>query len=313
MKTLTYAAVALAVIAGAAPAMAQAFQPVAVQAFELALDPPSNALVIGISHEGSTWATNNALEAAKSAGSEVAIVTASDRSPGAAIATIVVTTEEIDQSWCHTIGYLAPLLAATAVAGHLSGKSPTPGVARALLSEGADREREAEAWASSIASARHVVVVASGVDRIAGRELTLKIEEAAWIPSAYRDIETFLHGHLPATDADTALVLILTDSSGRADRVARARQLLAAARVVGLRSGAILAEEVDGDVAAELTPAGRLLVPAAPDLPNPVAALLGSATPLQLLTERIARAKGTNPDPIRREDERYRQAAEAAE
>ena len=32
LKTLTYAAVALAVIAGAAPAMAQSFQPFAVQA-----------------------------------------------------------------------------------------------------------------------------------------------------------------------------------------------------------------------------------------------------------------------------------------
>ena len=286
---------------------------IAAQAFEAALEPQRGGLLIAISHEGATWATNRAIAAAHEAGATIALVTVSARSPGGAISDLVLATEELDQSWCHTIGYLAPLLAATAVAGHLSGKSPNPGVARALLSAGADREREAEAWASSIASARHVVVVASGVDRIAGRELTLKIEEAAWIPSAYRDLETFLHGHLPATDADTALVLILTDSSGRADRVARARQLLAAARVVGLRSGAILAEEVDGAVAAELTPAGRLLVPAAPDLPNPVAALLGSATPLQLLTERIARAKGTNPDPIRREDERYRQAAEAAE
>jgi hypothetical protein len=44
-----------------------------------------------------------------------------------------------------------------------------------------------------------------------------------------------------------------------------------------------------------------------------VAALLGSAAPLQLITERLARARGTNPDPIRRDDPRYRAAAEAAE
>jgi hypothetical protein len=41
--------------------------------------------------------------------------------------------------------------------------------------------------------------------------------------------------------------------------------------------------------------------------------LLGTATPLQLLTERIARARGTNPDAIRRDDQRYRDAAAAAE
>jgi len=59
--------------------------------------------------------------------------------------------------------------------------------------------------------------------------------------------------------------------------------------------------------------AGRILVPDAADLQPPVAALLGSAAPLQLLTERLARARGTDPDPIRRDDPRYRAAAEAAE
>jgi hypothetical protein len=51
----------------------------------------------------------------------------------------------------------------------------------------------------------------------------------------------------------------------------------------------------------------------APSLAAPVAALLGTATPLQLLTERIARARGTNPDPIRRDDPRYAEASAAAE
>jgi hypothetical protein len=61
------------------------------------------------------------------------------------------------------------------------------------------------------------------------------------------------------------------------------------------------------------TPAGRLVVPEAPALPAAVAALLGTATALQLLTERIARARGTNPDPIRRDDPRYLAAAARAE
>jgi hypothetical protein len=43
-----------------------------------------------------------------------------------------------------------------------------------------------------------------------------------------------------------------------------------------------------------------------------VAALIASAGALQLLTERVARARGTNPDPIRRDDPRYRAASEAA-
>ena len=52
-------------------------------------------------------------------------------------------------------------------------------------------------------------MVGSGIDRVTARELTLKVEEAAWIPSAMRDLETFLHGHLPATGPETALILVL--------------------------------------------------------------------------------------------------------
>jgi glucosamine 6-phosphate synthetase-like amidotransferase/phosphosugar isomerase protein len=128
-----------------------------------------------------------------------------------------------------------------------------------------------------------------------------------------RDLETFLHGHLPATDESTALVLILTDREGRDDRLGRARQALAAVAVLGVRTAAILTRDVDAELDADLTPAGRLVVDEAPSLPAPVAALVGSATPLQLLTERLARARGTNPDPIRRDDARYREASEAAE
>ncbi len=82
--------------------------------------------------------------------------------------------------------------------------------------------------------------------------------------------------------------------------------------VIGLRAAAILAEGIDGAIDPALTPAGRLLVGESPTLPSPVAALIGSTTPLQLLTERLARARGTNPDLIRRDDPTYLAAADAA-
>jgi hypothetical protein len=70
---------------------------------------------------------------------------------------------------------------------------------------------------------------------------------------------------------------------------------------------------VAGLLPADAAPVGALVVPDAAELPAPVAALLGSATGLQLVTERIARATGRNPDAIRRDDDRYREAAAAAE
>ena len=42
-------------------------------------------------------------------------------------------TEEADQSWCHTVGYLSPILAALAVAGHLTGEHPDPADMRTAL------------------------------------------------------------------------------------------------------------------------------------------------------------------------------------
>lgn len=286
---------------------------VAAQAFELALDPPSRGLVIGISHEGGTQATNRAIAAAAAAGAETALVTASGGSPGAQIAEIVVETVELDQSWCHTVGYLSPIVAAAVVGAHLSGRPLPTADAVALVEAGTRDEAGAEAIGARLADARNLLVIGSGSDRPAGRELVLKVEEASWLPSAMRDLETFLHGHLPASDDSTGLVVILSDRAARDERLVRAGQALAAARVLGVRAAAILARDLDGELDGALTPLGRLLVDEAPSLPAPVAALLGTATPLQLLTERLARARGTNPDPIRRDDARYREASEAAE
>jgi fructoselysine-6-P-deglycase FrlB-like protein len=283
------------------------------QALELALAPPAAALVIGVSHEGGTTATNRALEASRAAGSRTALITAADGSPGAALADIVVATGEMDQSWCHTVGYTSPLLVAAAVAGHLAGAPVDAERVATVMTRSAADGHAAEGIAGQLAQAGRLLVIGSGADRVAGRELVLKVEEASWLPSAYRDLETFLHGHLPATDDRTGLVLVLTDRAARAERVDRARQALAAAAVLGHRSAAILAAGTDALIPAELTPAGRLVVPDDEELPAAVASLLASAMALQLLTERIARARGTNPDPIRRDDDRYRRASAAAD
>jgi len=285
----------------------------AVQAFELALDPPSTGLVIGVTHEGGTAATNAALAAARDAGAAVAAITATRHSPAGTIAELVVETDEMDASWCHTIGYVSPLLAAVAVEAHVRGSGVDVEAIAGLMAAGAADPDAAERIAGRLGARRHLIVIASGFDRPAGRELVLKVEEGAWIPSAYRDLETFLHGHLPATSEETGLVLVLTDRTRRSERLARAAGALAAARAVGTETAAIVATDAAASLPDDVTSAGRLLVPEAPALQAAVAALLGSAIPLQLLAERLARARGTNPDPIRRDDPRYRAASEAAE
>ena len=291
--------------------------PVPMQAFEASLERElgdREALVIGISHEGGTWATNLALQRAKAAGAGVAIITVSEQSPGAQLADVVVATEEQDQSWCHTVGYLSPILAASALAGHLAGRAADVSAAQSLLAAGltSDATRATEQLAGALANVERLIVVGSGVDRPAARELVLKVEEGAHLPAAMRDLETVLHGHLAGMDEHTGMVLLLTDRARAGERAERAKGVLRAAAALGIATGAILGAGYDDRIPADLTAAGRVIVPEAPTLPSPAASLLGSAVPLQLLTERLARARGMNPDPIRRDDPVYLRAAEVA-
>jgi fructoselysine-6-P-deglycase FrlB-like protein len=236
-------------------------------------------------------------------------VTVSDRSPGAQVADLVVSTEESDQSWCHTVGYLSPILAALAVAGHLTGEHPEPSGIRAALAAGLDQAAPAEAIAAQLADATTILTVASGADRPAARELALKIEEATWLPTTMRDLETLLHGHLPSTGPTTGLVLLLADSDHLASRARRAADALAAVGFLGLRTSVIASAAGAAALGAEAVAPGHLAAHR-PDVDGPGSALIATATPLQLLTERLARARGTNPDLIRRQDARYREASE---
>lgn len=288
--------------------------PSVAQSFEASLEPRPG-LCLAISHDGGTWATTQALAAARAAGARTALITVSRRAPGAQGVDLVLETLERDQSYCHTVGYTSPMLAATAVGAALTGRPIDPDVVRRLMAAGSGpaASAAAERLAAGLARTRPILVLGSGADRGPARELVLKLEEGTWIPSASRNLETFAHGHLPSTGASTGLVLLLTERRGRPERIARAGQVLAAAAVIGIQVGAILSTEVSAAIDPALTPLGRVLVPEAPELPAPVAALLGTATPLQLIVERLARIVGTNPDPIRRTDPRYAGAAATLE
>lgn len=288
--------------------------PVPEQAFEASLEPHPG-LCIAVSHDGGTWATTRAIEAARSVGARTAMITVSGRAPGAQGVDIVLETLERDQSYCHTVGYMSPLVAATAVGAALTGRPVDPALVRELMAAGIDSAATAaaEVIAAGLATTRPIITIGSGADRGPARELVLKLEEGTWIPAASRNLETFAHGHLPSTNGSTGLILILTERRARAERVARARQLLLAAGVIGIRVAGIFSADVAEALDPALTPLGRVVVPEAPDLPAPVAALLGTATPLQLIVERLARIVGTNPDPIRRTDPRYAEAAATLE
>jgi fructoselysine-6-P-deglycase FrlB-like protein len=282
-----------------------------MQALEAARRPPRDGLLLAVSHEGGTWATNQALAAAHAAGSATALITVSDRSPGAALADHVLTTAEQDQSWCHTVGYLSPVIAAASLAAELDDTPLEPVVARALL-EAAGQEAAAEDAAAVLARCERLLVVGSGIDYPGARELALKVEEGARLPASALQLETIRHGHLAPANERTGLVLLLTDAERWGETVIeRSRAVLRSAEALGMPAAALIAADLGDDLPLALTRAGRMSVPLAGGLSRMASAALASAIPLQLLAERLARARGTNPDAIGRDDPRQAAAADA--
>ena len=282
-----------------------------IQALELARRPPTDGVVLAISHEGGTWATNEALRAAHGSGAQTGLITVSDRSPGAALADLLLTTGEQDQSWCHTVGYLSPVVAAAVIAAELRSAALDPVSTRGLL-EIADAVEAAESIARLLDGCRRLLVVGSGIDYASARELALKIEEGARLPASALPLETIRHGHLAAADDQTGLILVLTDAEGWGETIVeRARAVLRSADALGMPAAAIVAADLGDDLPIALTPAGRMVVPLAARLARIASAAIGSAIPLQQLAERLARAHGANPDTLGREDARQAAAADA--
>jgi glucosamine--fructose-6-phosphate aminotransferase (isomerizing) len=273
-----------------------------VQALESLRRPMTGGVLIAVSHEGGTRATNAAIEAARAGGARTALITVSGGSPGAGLAELVVRTEEMDQSWCHTVGYLSPVVSGLMLALRVAGKRSDAPATRSAL-EANDDHRGPASLAAGLTGTDRIMVVGSGPDLVTARELALKISEGARLPAVAYDVETILHGHLAAATRWTGLVLVATDEALRpAGFAERARDVLAAARAIGMPAAAILGERTAGATPPDATPAGRIVLARASRISAVAGALLGPILPLQLLADRLARARGVNPDTLGRED-----------
>lgn len=279
------------------------------EALEASIDTAPAGITIGISHEGGTRATLLALKAAREAGQSTALITAKADSACTEFADIVLVTPADDKGWCHTVGYLSPMVAGALIAGHVAGKELDGAALEQHLEECRGLRQQATEIAKAFHGIERLIVVGGGYDRITADELVLKVEEGLHLPSAARELETFGHGHLPACDEKTGLVVIATEHRGRARRTDRGRLLLRASRHVGMPCAAILVPAVEGSWGRELTNAGRITLPHAAKLTPTTSALTASAIALQLLTLELVHDRGTYPDLIRREEAPWREAA----
>jgi glutamine---fructose-6-phosphate transaminase (isomerizing) len=250
-------------------------------AFEASLAAPAGGLVVAISHEGGTPATLEAARGASRAGAKAVLISAFPERAPAGVEP--VRTPLHDRSWCHTVAYLSPLLLHAAFAGLDAHRAQE--IIATQLAARPQRHEDAR----RLVGCRRLLVVGSGIDEITASELALKLEEAIHVPTTPLGAEKALHGHLPAADGDTGLVLLRFDPDHRDERDRRSEDVAAATSVLGM-------------------PTIRL---GATDVHTRAEALLAGGVALQVLTLELCLALGTNPDLIRRDQPLYRQVAEA--
>jgi glutamine---fructose-6-phosphate transaminase (isomerizing) len=299
--TSEHAAMGIAAFITEALGLAGGHEARSLPALEAARHPLDDGLLLAISHEGGTRVTNEALRAAGRGAATTALVTVGRGSPGAELADVVIATEEQDQSWCHTVGYLSPLIVGLALADRLAGRRTDALAVRALLDVGHDPHAAASV-AAALAATDRVIVAGSGSDHGSARELALKVAEGARLAAHAHELDTVLHGHLAAATRWAGMVVFAAEADAGQLVLDRATRLLEAGRRIGMATAAIVDEGVAPELGDELTPAGRIVLPHTGRVPGVAGSLLASAMALQVLTERLARARGVNPDTLGRED-----------
>jgi glutamine---fructose-6-phosphate transaminase (isomerizing) len=188
----------------------------AVQALELVLRPERDARVlVAVSHEADTPLT---LEAVRGWRGERWLVTGKRDGPIAALChEVVVTTPEIESSWCHTASYTCAVATLAALRGE--DVSWLPDAVEAVLRGERFPVSRHERW----------LVAGAGRDLPTAQEAVLKLREGAWVAAEAYETEQLLHGYLAGVDPLVRAFVL--EGEGRAAE--RARAAVAALRELG--------------------------------------------------------------------------------
>ena len=178
----------------------------AVHALELVLGhAPEADVLVAISHEGGTAVTREAVEGFEG---ETWLVTGASESPLARLVDhVVVSTPELEKSYCHTVSYTCAIAAGRALLGEdVSG-----------LADAVERELAADPLGAS--EHERFLIAGAGVDTATMLEAVLKLREGAHVAAEAHHTEQLLHGHLAAIDSTVRCFLL--EGEGRAAERAR--------------------------------------------------------------------------------------------
>src|SRR3954462_2453382 len=157
------------------------------------------------------------VEAAGAFDGPVWLVTAKPESPLGELADeVVVTTPEVEKSWCHTASYTCAVAAIAALHGEEIGGLP-------------DLVEQALHQSEPLSAHERWLVAGAGRDWPTAQEAVLKLREGAYVAAEAHHTEQLLPGHLAAVD-ETVRAFVLEGEGRWAERAAGA---VAALRELG--------------------------------------------------------------------------------
>ena len=245
-------------------------------------------LAVALSQSGRTEEIVETLEWAASCGARtLAITNGGPSSPLAEAAKVALCTEAGEERAVPATKTFTTQLAALAVLGLALGAPLDAGELRAVpdaIFELLAGPVEVEPIVAALSTVSGVVVSGRGMAYAAALELAIKLKEACYLSAMGLSYADLLHGPIAVVDEKTPAIVVAADSGPTlAGTVDLARRVTGAgAQAFGIGGG--------GSLAAVCTAAL-----AGPPLPEWLAPI-GLIVPGQLVTEKLARRLGIDPD-----------------
>ncbi|HEX9056314.1 MAG TPA: SIS domain-containing protein [Ktedonobacterales bacterium] len=261
--------------------------------------------LVAISHRGTKRYGALAITHAREAG--IPIVGLTGRGSPMDGADVVVETAPPETSSTHSASYTANLAALALIAAHVGerrGADVTP--LRAALATLPDmvssllaRDDAVRSLAEALATRGRLVLVGAGPNAVTAREGALKVKESSYLVAEGFELETLLHGALPAVEPGDVAVAIAAHGPAL-------ERTCDAIRALGL-IGAHLLVVADERVVVNLPADTSATVIAFAPVPEPLSPLL-AVIPLQLLAAFTADLRHTDADSFRNDDPVHKRA-----
>lgn len=270
----------------------------AVSALEFA-DLPAGALgedvaVVGVSQSGASFVLVEGVARARAAGCLTVGVTAEPRALiGGAAEFVVPTDTGPEDAMGKTKGFTTTAFATCRLAHLIAGRhdeaATFAGFPEAVAATVARAEAEVERWVALLRDTRAIFAVGSGAFLPAAWEGGLKVLEVAKQVVVTKELEEMLHGPFNAVGPDSAFIL-MAGAIGRRDRLDAFLKAVAALDLPLLTIADARTPVPAGTNAASFT---------LPDLGQPALEAILAVVPLQILADRLAAARGLDPDTSR--------------